>query len=122
MSSGGSLQRQLYRLLSGEPEADTTSARKAPSEFCCNGPLTKVSPGLEVAGLGRVALPLDPQTAAALTSGPARLAPFGRGEDTVTDTSVRHTWQLEPSQFRLTNPREARTAARSPGLPPAAAA
>lgn len=30
-------------------------------------------------------------------------APFGRGEETIVDTSVRCTWQLSPSQFVINN-------------------
>ena len=33
----------------------------------------------------------------------ASQAPFGRGEDTIIDTSVRNTWQLSPSQFTINN-------------------
>ena len=28
-------------------------------------------------------------------------APYGRGEETIVDTSVRKTWQLDPSQFTV---------------------
>ena len=35
----------------------------------------------------------------------ASRAPFGRGEQTIVDTSVRCTWQLNPGQFSVTNPR-----------------
>jgi len=34
----------------------------------------------------------------------ASRAPFGRGTETIVDTSVRCTWQLDPSQFVITNP------------------
>jgi len=34
----------------------------------------------------------------------ASRAPFGRGEETIVDTSVRCTWQLSPTQFSITNP------------------
>ena len=30
-------------------------------------------------------------------------APFGRGEDTIVDTSVRCTWQLSPAEFSITS-------------------
>ena len=30
-------------------------------------------------------------------------APFGRGEETIIDTSVRCTWQLSPTQFIINN-------------------
>ena len=35
----------------------------------------------------------------------ASRAPFGRGEQTIIDTSVRCTWQLNPSLFSITNPK-----------------
>ena len=31
-------------------------------------------------------------------------APFGRGQETIVDTTVRSTWELDPSQFTITNP------------------
>ena len=34
----------------------------------------------------------------------ASRAPFGRGEQTIVDTSVRCTWQLSPTRFSITNP------------------
>ena len=34
----------------------------------------------------------------------ASRAPFGRGTDTIVDTTVRCTWQLSPAQFRINNP------------------
>ena len=65
---------------------------------------------LEVAGVGPVRLPLDAAGAAALKppAGPAAMAPFGRGEETVTDEGVRHNRQLEPGQFTLTGKGECR--------------
>ncbi|KAL9653567.1 hypothetical protein ABK040_000487 [Willaertia magna] len=30
-------------------------------------------------------------------------APYGRGEQTIYDDNVRNTWQLSPSQFRVSN-------------------
>ncbi|GAW25067.1 putative 2og-fe oxygenase superfamily protein [Rosellinia necatrix] len=34
----------------------------------------------------------------------SRQAPFGRGDETLVDTSVRDTWELDTTQFRITNP------------------
>ncbi|KAF4912284.1 hypothetical protein CGCF415_v003828 [Colletotrichum fructicola] len=34
----------------------------------------------------------------------ARQAPFGKGSDTVVDTAVRNTWELDPTQFELRSP------------------
>jgi len=33
----------------------------------------------------------------------ASRAPFGKGEQTIIDTSVRCTWQLDPTQFSIKN-------------------
>ena len=48
---------------------------------------------LEVDGFGPVRLPVTPAKARKLISlsGPAR---FGRGEETLTDPDVRHTWEI----------------------------
>ncbi|MDK1341876.1 hypothetical protein QNO09_00770 [Streptomyces sp. 378] len=51
--------------------------------------------GLEVAGVGPVRLPLRAPRVKRLIS-VARPALFGRGEETLSDTSVRDTWQISP--------------------------
>ncbi|HKS47973.1 MAG TPA: 2OG-Fe(II) oxygenase [Amycolatopsis sp.] len=55
---------------------------------------------LEVAGVGPVNLPVRAPMAKKLIA-LARSAMFGRGEETLTDTSVRDTWELTPDQFTL---------------------
>ena len=52
---------------------------------------------LEVEGFGRVAFPLTPAKARKLI-GLGRPARFGRGEETLTDTDVRDTWEI-PKQL-----------------------
>ena len=57
-------------------------------------------PGLKIDG-ELVPLPVvDPATIIAK----ATLAPFGQGEDTVVDRTVRDTWQLEPERVTFENP------------------
>ncbi|KAI1470027.1 uncharacterized protein F4812DRAFT_457425 [Daldinia caldariorum] len=34
----------------------------------------------------------------------SRQAPFGKGDETVVDTSVRNTWELDHTQFTFANP------------------
>jgi hypothetical protein len=60
-------------------------------------------PGLKVAGLGPVGLPLTAAQAPELKKH-CQQAPYGKGEKTIVDTSVRRVWQLEPDRFSLTNP------------------
>ena len=62
------------------------------------------NPGLDVDGVGRVPLPLTNETARLIAS-VGDQAPFGRGADTVVDTSVRDTIQIDASQIRFLNPK-----------------
>jgi hypothetical protein len=48
------------------------------------------NPGLDVDGVGRVALPLTEKTATLIASA-GHQAPYDRGADTVIDTTVRDT-------------------------------
>lgn len=61
-----------------------------------------INPGLEVAG-SLIPLPLVSRDADMIKS-KCEQAPFGRGDDTVVDVSVRKTWQLDASLFHCTNP------------------
>ncbi|MGH3787599.1 MAG: 2OG-Fe(II) oxygenase, partial [Pseudonocardiaceae bacterium] len=58
---------------------------------------------LEVSGVGPVSLPVRAPLAKKLIS-VARSAMFGRGEETLTDTNVRDTWELTPDQITLGGP------------------
>lgn len=62
-------------------------------------------PGLKINGIEHtIGLPLSPDIAKKISSC-CEQAPFGRGDKTVVDTSVRQTKQLDPSKFQITNPR-----------------
>lgn len=103
------LRERLCALLDGGAAAAAAEAPAAgPPAVVCSGPLTRTGPGLEVpAAGGRITLPLQEEQAAALKA-VCSLAPFGQGEATVTDPAVRHTHQLDPSAFELTNRRKQR--------------
>ncbi len=47
-------------------------------------------------------LPIDEFHAKSIIAVSTR-APFGKGEETIVDTSVRCTWQLNPTQFTIGN-------------------
>jgi hypothetical protein len=74
-----------------------------PGSFCASGGGPAPLPGLEVAGLGPVGLPLTAVQVPELKQH-CRQAPYGKGEETIVDTRVRRVWQLEPDRFSLTNP------------------
>ncbi len=74
-----------------------------PGTFCVSGREPAILPGLEVEGLGPVGLPLTPKVARDLIKH-CHHAPYGKGEETLVDTSVRRVWRLEPDEFELANP------------------
>lgn len=75
-----------------------------PGEVCTRGDRSLTLPGLVVRGLGPIGLPLTKSQARELIK-LCRQAPYGKGTETVVDTSVRRVWELDPDRFQLTNPK-----------------
>lgn len=76
---------------------------QASGSFSFSGELDQPPPcGISVPGIGKIRLPLDEAQAQELI-GLARQAPYGKGEETIVDTSVRNTWELDASQFVCEN-------------------
>ncbi|KAI0472942.1 hypothetical protein GGR56DRAFT_590546 [Xylariaceae sp. FL0804] len=74
------------------------------SMFAVEGVKTAVPlPGISVHGMGPLPLPLDLHNAELLMS-KARQSPFGKGDETLVDTKVRNSFELDPSQFSIENP------------------
>ena len=73
---------------------------RRPGDFYTSGTTELLSPALSVDGVGPIALPLLPAQAAQLVAA-AEQAPYGRGPDTIVDTSVRNTWQIEPGNMQI---------------------
>ena len=71
-----------------------------PSAFFIAGTQQMLAPGLTVDGIGPIALPLLPVQAEQLIAAAER-APYGRGEDTLTDIAVRRTWQIGADRVRI---------------------
>lgn len=67
-----------------------------------------VHPGLHVQGFGFVPLPL-PEEQGKLLQQVCSPAPFGRGDQTLWDTTVRSTWQVDASKLQCLNPGTAST-------------
>ncbi|MFI2373423.1 2OG-Fe(II) oxygenase [Streptomyces sp. NPDC018833] len=87
-------RERLAGLLGGAKAAGAFSAR-------LEAPVAGLR--LEVSGVGPVRLPLRaPQVKRLIAV--ARPALFGRGEQTLSDTSVRDTWQISPNQIILAGP------------------
>ncbi len=88
--------------------ASLLSTVRRPGDFVAAGTIELLAPSLEVDGVGPVALPLLPAQAEQLI-GVAEAAPYGRGEATVVDASVRRCWQIGPDRVRLGGRHWART-------------
>lgn len=68
-----------------------------------SGQMRAVNPCISISGLGTVDLPLSERDAELILS-LCYQTPYGRGSETVVDTAVRHTWDLNTDQFELMNP------------------
>jgi hypothetical protein len=53
--------------------------------------------------VGNISMPLGEAQAQAIIA-QSRQAPYGKGNQTLVDTSVRNTWELDPGQFELQGP------------------
>src|ERR1700722_19089042 len=73
---------------------------RRPGDFHASGAFALLPPGIDIDGFGPLALPVLPDQAERLIA-TAQLAPFGRGEETVIDTSVRRSWQIAPERVRF---------------------
>ncbi|WP_462320815.1 hypothetical protein, partial [Halochromatium sp.] len=75
-----------------------------PGDFYASGTLDMHPFQLQVQGVGPIALPLLPAQAEQLVA-QAEQAPYGRGPETLVDTEVRRTWQLDASKLLLSGRR-----------------
>ena len=84
---------------------DTLKSVKRPGLYAAGGEIFMPLPTISLVGEPDIVLglPLCEAQAKHLIEVASR-APFGRGEQTIVDTSVCSTWQLNPTQFSITNP------------------
>lgn len=76
---------------------------KGSGAFCSNGVCDFVLPGLHIAGIDEeISFPLHKTQIEKLIS-VAHKAPFGKGSETVLDTSVRNTWEIDASKITFHN-------------------
>ncbi|KAJ4364668.1 hypothetical protein N0V83_009265 [Neocucurbitaria cava] len=61
------------------------------------------NPGLQVKEVGTIGLPLSARDAQAVAS-VCKQSPFGKGDETVIDETVRKTWELDTTEFVCRNP------------------
>lgn len=92
-----SLKERLANSL-GEVDVDDIGC------FATSGLLPDAAnPGLQMHGVGSIELPLSEHDACQIKK-KCHQAPFGKGTETIVDTNVRSTWELNPNAFDLSNP------------------
>jgi predicted 2-oxoglutarate/Fe(II)-dependent dioxygenase YbiX len=80
--------------------ASCLSEVKVPGDYCTTGSFRFALPKLSVEGVGSIALPLSASQAKLLIKA-SEPAPYGRGEETLIDPSVRRTWQIDADRVRI---------------------
>ena len=80
--------------------AEVLRTVRTPGDFCAAGSCEMHLPLIEVDGVGPIALPLL-QTQATQLIAAAERAPYGRGAETIVDTDVRRTWQIDADRVRI---------------------
>lgn len=91
--------------------AELLAGVQRPGDFYATGTVDMHPPRLSVDGVGTVALPLLPVQAEQLIA-VAERAPYGRGTETLVDTDVRRTWQIDAARLRIEGKRWADDLAR----------
>ncbi len=91
------LHTLVKRLTTGEATA------KRLSTYCVKGSLPNMLPHIQIPGVGPITWPIRMGIAKQIIS-VSQQAPFGKGLQTLVDTTVRNTFELSPDQFTITNP------------------
>jgi hypothetical protein len=73
------------------------------SAFCSFGSTAQILPGMYIKDYGEVSFPFSTSTYQKLLEF-SKQAPYGRGEQTITDTSVRRTQEIDASNISFKNP------------------
>jgi hypothetical protein len=83
-----------------KPLEAVLSGVKQPGDFFVCGVIEIPMPRVEVEGAGTLSFPVpDAQIASVVRR--AERAPYGRGEETIVDTSVRNVWQIAPEKVKI---------------------
>lgn len=83
-----------------QPLGQLLSRVERAGDFFVSGALELPLPKVEVAGVGVLSFPVPESQVAALINQAVR-APYGRGEETILDISVRKVWQLPPDKMQI---------------------
>ncbi|KAG9837886.1 hypothetical protein KCU98_g10477, partial [Aureobasidium melanogenum] len=96
----GDIKKDLLNYLDNIASSGDFATMKSYSKLSVNPKVRLLSDGDQEET--EIGIPLGLQDAQKLIK-IARQAPFGKGEQTIVDTSFRNTWELNPSQFSLSD-------------------
>ena len=80
--------------------AEVLASIERSGQYYAEGRLTAPPPRMSVGSVGTIAFPILPFQVRALVEA-AQRAPYGRGPDTIIDTSVRDCWQIDAGAVRF---------------------
>ena len=83
-----------------QPLQELLESVDRPGGFCTHGRLFVPMPRLDVEGVGMLSFPVPDSQVRALVE-VAERAPYGKGTDTLVDTSVRDCRQIDAARVRL---------------------
>jgi 2OG-Fe(II) oxygenase superfamily len=83
-----------------KPLEAVLSGVKQPGDFFVCGAMEMPMPRVEVEGAGTLSFPVPDAQIAAIVRRATR-APYGRGQETIVDTSVRNVWQIAPGKIKI---------------------
>ena len=83
-----------------KPLEAVLSGVKQPGDFFVCGAMEIPMPRVEVDGAGTLSFPVPDAQIAALVRR-AQRAPYGRGEETIVDISIRDVWQIAPGKVKI---------------------
>lgn len=92
---------QLDYNTSLQPLAELLTGVTRPGDYFSTGNVETPLPTLTVEGVGTVSFPVPPAQARELIAVAAERAPYGRGDQTLVDDSVRKVWQIPPAKVSL---------------------
>ncbi len=83
-----------------KPLEAVVSGVKQPGDFFVSGAIEIPMPRVEVEGAGTLSFPVPAAQIAAIVRRAER-APYGRGDETIVDTSVRNAWQIASGKVKI---------------------
>src|SRR5665647_403883 len=75
---------------------------KGDTNFVSTGTVSFIIPGLIIDGVGEVGFPLQKEMAEKIIQ-QAHNAPFGKGAETLVDTNIRNTWEVNAEYVKFSN-------------------